>query len=162
MFELSDEIGREHVRLLRALARTVSAREMTNGAEDAGSFYCAVGDVKERKLTDGQKQAMAEWAHGYSIPYVRGKEVLSKLETIGFLNSHKHQQVYDEGGRTFAWTYKVEVTVRAQDFMSRRCLSFLLSLLPSKTNRWVVGLLALAAIVGSAWSWVSNLAALAD
>ena len=100
MFELADEIGREHVRLLWALARTKSVREMTNGAEeDAGRVYCAVGDVKERKLIDRQRQAIIAWAHGHSIPYVQGKDALSKLETIGFLTSKKHQMVYERGNR---------------------------------------------------------------
>ena len=161
MFELADEIGREHVRLLRALVRTKSAWEMTNGAEDAERVYCAVGDVKEKKLTDGQRQAIVEWAHGYSIPYVQGKDALGKLEAIGFLTSQKHQMVY-EGDRMFAWTYKVEVTVRARDFMSRRLLSYALSFLSSKANRWVLLFLALVTLVGSGWSWVSNLAAMVD
>lgn len=171
MFELADEVGREHVRLLRALVRAKSVQELTIGAdeEDAGRVYCAVGDVKERKLTDRQREAIITWAHGHSIPYVQGEEALSKLETIGFVTSKKHQMVFegeepepDGTWRIVAWTYRVEVTVRARDFLSRRCLCFMLSVFPSRVNRWVVGVLALAAIVGSGWSWVSNLAALAD
>ena len=145
MFELADELGREHVRLLRALARTKSVQEMTNGSdEDAGYVYCAIGKTKERKLTDRQRQAIAR----------------------------KHQMVFegeqpdpDGTWRIVAWTYKVEVTVRAKDFMGRRFLSCALSLLPSKANRWVLVFLALVTIVGSitsGWSLVANLAAVGD
>ena len=170
MFELADEIGREHVRLLRALARTASANEVSNteNGVDARNVFCVVGDVKEKKLTDRQRQGIAVWAHGHSIPYAE-RDVYGRLEAVGFVASERHQVVCegeqpepDGTWREFAWTYKVEVTARGTDFMSRRLLRGALSLLPSKANKWVAWFLAGAAIVGSGWSWVSNLAALAD
>lgn len=170
MFELADEIGREHVRLLQALARTVSVNEVSNteNGMDARNVFCVVGDVKERKLTDRQRRGIAVWAHGHTIPYAE-RDVFGKLEAVGFVASERHQ-VVPEGEQPesdgtwpdFAWTYKVEVTARGRDFMSRGLLRRMLSLLPSKANKWMVVILAFLTIVGSAWSWVSNLAALAD
>ena len=94
---------------------------------------------------------------------LHGKRCVSKLEAVGFVASERHQGVNfftSETPRT-AWTYKVEVTARGKDFMSRKWLRCSLSLLPSKANKWVVFSLTLATILGGAWSWVSNLAALA-
>ena len=168
MFELADEIGREHVRLLRGLARAKSVNEISNTENglDARRVFCVVGDVKKRKLTTWQRQGIVEWARGASIPYA-GRDVFGKLEAVGFVASERHQAMDhpmpDGTRRTLcAWTYKVEVTARGRDFMSRTWLRLLLSLLPSRANKWVVFFLTVATIVGSGWSWVSNLAALAD
>ena len=168
MFELADEIGREHVRLLCAFANTKSVEDICDTGDDLNFayIYCATGAVREGELTVDAIEDIILWANGNRIPYVH-EDVLSKLEAIGFVASENRRLVSggEQPGGTWEdliWTCKVEVTARGRDFMSRKCLRFLLSLFPSKANKWIVGLLALAAIVGSVWSWVSNLAALVN
>ena len=117
MYELLDEIGREEIRVLRGINRIMEARESSDGQSTRPTVRChdLEGMPDDNDGTDVVECSVT---------------TLSRIEALGLVQSVKGQGYEEAKGPDF----RMEVTARCKDLLSRKGLVWIASRFSAKTN----------------------------
>ena len=149
MFEIGDEIGKEHIAVLVAMSEQPADSYYKEGLrcvtyKNAGGYDVPL--VHQSLGRDGN-EADNPYPRNHPLHDFRHEawigapaDVVSKLEALGFV-----VQIYptepQHGGLGEKWVMEVKplmITERGRDFLSRCILKWLLSRFTARANKWVV------------------------
>ena len=176
MFELFDEIGKEHVKAMRKLVACPDPRQFGHQTKE-GEIFCIFGDIKERELSNQQKREMADYWPDLKLDssYIT-KPVRDKLVDLGLAETEHYGGSLVYGGEReiagyrmngpkatdgkeaaiegkapgYAEVHVVRKTQRGTDFLDRRILVRSMSVFRSKVNKWLAAFVVIVSIVWQA------------
>ena len=124
MLELLDEIGREEIKVLRAIERNARKRPSPSGDAPCAVVRCHDWPEDSRQSFGDDDDAVECATH-----------TLSRIEALGLLQSVKGQGYEESRGPVF----HMEITTRCRDLLTRKMLVWLASRFQARTNKWIAG-----------------------
>lgn len=160
MFELIDEIGREHVRVLRFVAQESSdvlVHVMVDGTlHKSGSFQLRGRDQRgmDAVLKDGVRP-LDVYQVVFDVLVAHGMLV---VEAIG---DGVRNEAITEKRKTMPVVlnlYRVRLSARGKDFLTRHLLACILSIFSAKANKWIAYAMAAIGVFGGTLTVVKTTA----
>lgn len=161
MFELIDEIGREHVRGLRFVAQgssDVLVHVMVDGTlHESGSFRLRGRDQRgmDAVLGDGRRpldirQAVFDVLVAHGMLVVEAVADGVRNDGVGYAVTEQ------EGQEVVLNVYRVRLSARGKDFLTRHLLACALSMLSAKANKRIAYAMAVIGFLGGALGGVAT------
>lgn len=158
MIELIDEIGRAHVKALRAVAQ---GEKINENATQFRHCQLVIYDRRVPKRKWDEVWSSTWRMHGIQRIGI-SDDVLDTLKAHGLMEVGEMSNVpvtlaNKWSGTHNMYTTQFRLTARARDLLSRRMLAMFMAVFPAKANKWIVfawAIVVLATSVVTAVEWL--------